>query len=60
VVFSSEGVIYEVSEDGTYAEVVAYSGAGGAVEIEKTYNGLPVTFIYKEAFLYGKTGKGIK
>lgn len=48
--YSSEGVMYEVSGDGTYAEVVGYTGNGGAVTIEETYNNLPVKHIRQNAF----------
>ena len=41
---------YEVSDSGTYAEVVAYSGTPTIVNIASTYNGLPVTGISSYAF----------
>ena len=47
---SDEGVIYEVSADGTYAEVVGYEGSSKYVKISDTYNNLPVRNICKEAF----------
>ena len=46
----TEGIIYDVSADGTYAEVIAYNGTATKILIADTYNGLPVKNIYKEAF----------
>ena len=46
------GVIYEVSADGTYAEVAGYVGTAKQVKIASEYKGLPITNIYSEAF-YG-------
>ena len=46
----TEGIIYEVSSDGTYAEVVGYSGTASKILMADTYNGLPVTNIYTGAF----------
>ena len=46
----TEGIIYEVAEDGTYAVVVGYEGTATEVKIAKTYNELPVTIIDSEAF----------
>ncbi len=51
-IVETEGVLYEVSADGTYAEVIGYEGTASKVRIAETYNGVPVTHIYKEAF-YG-------
>ena len=50
----TEGVIYDISSDGTYAEVVGYKDLGipTSVKIASEYNGLPVTNINDEAF-YG-------
>ena len=47
---ATEGIIYDVSADGTYAEVVAYEGTATKIRIADTYNGLPVTTIYSNAF----------
>ena len=44
------GVIYDVSADGTYAEVVGYVGTAKQVKIASEYKGLPVTNIYSQAF----------
>ena len=48
----TEGVIYDISRDGTYAEVIGYEGAATRVSIADTYNGVPVTSIYKAVFSY--------
>lgn len=47
---SDEGVLYDVSSDGTYAEVIGYEGTVKNVIIADTYNNLPVKNIYAEAF----------
>ena len=44
------GLIYDVSLDGTYAEVVGYVGTSKRVRIASEYKGLPVTNIYSSAF----------
>ncbi len=49
---SGEGVVYDLSDDGTYAVVKKYSGEGGYIEIADTYEGLPVKEICFEAFKY--------
>ena len=49
-IYVAEGVIYGISEDGTYARVVAYCGAAAKVKIASEYKGLPVNTIYREAF----------
>ena len=46
----TDGIVYTVSKDGTYAIVSGYEGADTDVVIAKTYNGLPVTSIGPEAF----------
>ena len=46
----SEGVVYDISADGTYMEVIDYTGNGGDIVIADTYNGLPVKNIYQKAF----------
>ena len=48
----SEGVLYSVSEDGTYAEVIEYIGNSTRVVIAEEYEGLPVTHIANNAFNY--------
>ena len=45
----SEGVIYEISLDGTYASVVGYNGNANRVKIADTYNGVSVTRIVRRA-----------
>ena len=47
---ATEGIIYELSSDGTYAEVIGYSGPAKRIIIADTYEGVPVTNIYTEAF----------
>ena len=49
-IYSTEGLFYDLSNDGTYYEVVAYSGTSKKVNIASTYNGLPVKTICNEAF----------
>lgn len=49
-ILPTEGVVYDVSADGTYAEVVGYEGTSKYVKISDIYNNLPVRNIYKEAF----------
>ncbi len=44
------GIIYGVSEDGTYAEVLGYEGTAAKIRIAKEYNGLPVKNIQDYAF----------
>ncbi len=52
----TEGVVYTVSADGTYAEVTSYTGTDKMVIIAETYNDLPVTHIGDEAFgMFAKT-----
>lgn len=46
----TEGIIYFVSSDGTYAEVVDYNGESKIVMIAEEYKGLPVRVIASEAF----------
>ena len=46
----TEGVIYDCSIDGTYAEVLGYIGTSTQIVIADTYNGLPVKNIYEKAF----------
>ena len=49
-ILPTEGVIYDVSADGAYAEVICYTGKSKHIKISDTYNNLPVRNIYKEAF----------
>ena len=44
------GILYEVSTDGNYAEVVGYNGTSTKVNIPLTYNNLPVKAICDSAF----------
>ena len=52
---ATPGVIYDVSADGTYAEVLGYDGTAKKVKIASEYNGLPVKTIYSAAFKENKT-----
>ncbi len=52
---ATPGIVYDVSADGTYAEVIAYNGTATKVRIADTYNGLPVTTIYQETFQNNKS-----
>ena len=49
-VLPTNGIYYEVSADGTYAEVVAYLGTSKKANIASTHKGVPVTRIYSNAF----------
>ena len=44
------GLVYFASSDGTYAEVVDYTGSSIRIVIADTYEGLPVTRIAETAF----------
>ena len=46
----TEGVIYDISKNGTYAEVIRYDGTDTYVKIAEEYNGLPVKTICSEVF----------
>ena len=46
------GIIYRLSEDGTYASVIGYDGKLEAVVIADIYQGVPVTSIGNEAFRF--------
>ena len=48
------GIIYDISDDGTYALVVGYTGSATKIRIADTYQGLPVTTIYANAFYSNK------
>ncbi len=54
-VASTEGILYEISEDETYAEVVGYTGTATNVVIADIYNGVPVTGIRTRAFYENTT-----
>ena len=54
-VSDTPGVLYDVSTDGTYAEVVGYNGTASKVKIAEEYNGLPVKNIYSKAFYQNQT-----
>ena len=47
---ATEGILYDISGDGTYADVIGYDGSAKRLVIAKEYNNLPVKGIYKEAF----------
>ena len=47
---ATPGVIYGISADGTYAEVVGYEGTATKIKIAEEYDGLPVKNIYSGAF----------
>ena len=47
---STPGVIYDLSDDKTYAIVVGYTGSATKVKIAEEYNGVPVKSIYDYAF----------
>ncbi|MBQ7391849.1 MAG: leucine-rich repeat domain-containing protein, partial [Clostridia bacterium] len=51
VIAITEGIVYGVSADGTYAEVIGYEGTATKVRIADIYNGLPVTTISQNAFI---------
>ena len=55
IVCPSSGIIYDFSDDGTYAMVVAYNGSAKKIRIADTYEGLPVRTIYNNAFYENKT-----
>lgn len=46
----TEDVLYDISADGAYAEVIGYTGVATDIIIAETYNGLPVTNIYDNSF----------
>ena len=50
LVGATEGIIYDISNDGTYAVVAGYSGNATKIRIAEEYNDLPVKEIYAEAF----------
>ena len=48
----TEGIVYGLSEDLTYAMVLAYLGNSKTVIIAESYSGVPVKVIYEKAFEY--------
>lgn len=52
IVGDTIGIAYDVSADGTYAEVIGYTGTATRIKIASEFNGLPVTNICSEAFRY--------
>ena len=46
----TDGIIYELSDDGSYAIVVGYNGTATKIKIAESYNGVPVKEIYRESF----------
>ena len=47
---ATEGILYELSADGTYAMVLGYNGSAKKIIIADTYMDSPVTTIYERAF----------
>ncbi len=47
---ATPGVIYDISADGTYAEVIGYEGTATKVKIAEEYNGVPVKNICRNTF----------
>ena len=52
IVKPTEGIIYKLSYDGTYVEVVGYTGSKTDIIIASEHNGVPVTSIGDSAFGY--------
>ena len=52
---ATPGVVYDISADGTYAEVIGYNGTATKVKIADEYKGLPVKTIYNKVFENNKT-----
>jgi len=46
----TEGIVYEISDDGSYATVVGYEGTSQDVVIASEYQGVPVQSVGAEAF----------
>ncbi len=44
------GIVYDISADGTYAEVIGYEGSATRIVIASEYEGKPVKTIYDSAF----------
>ena len=55
ILSATPGVMYDISNDGTYAEVIGYVGTDVRVKIASVYEGLPVTNIYGSAFKSNRT-----
>ena len=49
--FETEGILYSLSSDNSYAEVVAYNGSSLNVVISDEYNGKPVRAVSSDAFI---------
>ena len=49
--FETEGIIYSLSGDNSYAEVVAYNGSSLNVVISDEYEGKPVRAVSSDAFI---------
>lgn len=49
-IFGTDGIVYELSEDGTYAIVTAYTGEATDIIIAPDYEGKPVTHIADNVF----------
>ena len=47
---STEGIAYDISDDGTYAMVVGYNGTAKKIKFATEYKGLPVQVILQNAF----------
>ena len=55
-ILPTEGIVYEISDDGTYASVISYEGAAKRVMIASSYNGLPVKAIKCDPYSYKNSG----
>ena len=49
---ATEGLVFTLSDDGTYYSVTDYTGSAKEVSIPSIHQGLPVTFIGYRAFYY--------
>ena len=49
----TEGLVYELSDDGAHATLMEYNGEETTVVIPSTYNGVPVRYINEYAFSCG-------
>ena len=58
-ILPSEGVVYDLSADKTYYEVIGYEGTATKIRIADTYNNLPVKAIYEKAFYNNDTIKSV-
>lgn len=47
---ATKGILYDKTADGTYAEVIGYSGSAKRIVIAEEYDRLPVKSIYEKAF----------